>query len=107
MVGGACLASAAGDIKLGPDDGQTMVVTLVGDIDMGIATELRLVLEGIETPTVVIDMRPTTFIDSLTIGLLVVAARQEGRVLTIRGLTGAPLRALQQAGVADLLDLQD
>ena len=101
------MASAAGHIETGPDDGGTVVVSLVGDIDLEVATDLRLVLERIEAPTVVVDMNATTYIDSLTVGTLIVAARRDGRAMTIRGLTGAPLRVLQQAGVADLFDIQE
>ena len=101
------MASATGHIEVGPDDGGTVVVSLVGDIDLEVATELRLVLERIDTPRVVVDMSATTYIDSLTVGTLIVAARREGMAMTIRGLTGAPLRVLQQAGVANLFDIQD
>ena len=101
------MASVAGHIEVGPDDGGTVVVSLVGDIDLEVATELRLVLERIEAPTVVVDMNATTYIDSLTVGTLIVAARRDGTTMTIRGLTGAPLRVLQQAGVADLFDIHD
>ena len=101
------MASAAGRIEVGPEDGGTVVVSLVGDIDLEVATELRLVLERIEVPTVVVDMSATTFIDSVTVGTLIVAARRDGTSMTIRGLTGAPLRVLQQAGVTDRFDIQD
>jgi anti-anti-sigma factor len=90
---------------MGPDDGQTAVVALIGAMDMDVSQQLRAVLDGITSPNVLVDMRETTFIDSVTIGTLV-AARQNGRVLSLRGLNGAPLRALEQSGVTELFELQ-
>jgi anti-anti-sigma regulatory factor len=46
-------------------------------------------------------MKATTFIDSITIGALV-AARQEGRVLTLRSLKGEPLKALERSGITGM-----
>jgi len=107
LLGGRRLGSAAGRIAIGPDDGQSVVVTLVGDIDLDVASDLRLALQGIDAPKIVVDMSATTFIDSVTVGTLIVAARREDTSLTIRGLTAGPLRVLQQAGVADLFELED
>jgi len=94
-----------GRIEPGPDDGQTAVVSLVGAIDLAVSQRLRTILAEITSPNVVVDMSETTFIDSITIGALV-AARQGGRVLTLRGLNGAPLAALDRSGVTALFDRQ-
>ena len=101
----ASLVNELGRIEMGPDDGQTAIVALVGAIDIDVSQKLRDVLDGISSPNVLVDMRETTFIDSVTIGTLV-AARQKGRVLTLRGVNGNPLRVLEQTGVSDLFDLQ-
>jgi anti-anti-sigma factor len=101
----ASLVNELGRIEMGPDDGQTAIVVLVGAIDIDVSQKLRDVLDGISSPNVLVDMRETTFIDSVTIGTLV-AARQKGRVLTLRGVNGNPLRVLEQTGVSDLFDLQ-
>ena len=100
------MVDALGRIEMGPDDGQTAVVALVGAIDIDMSQQLQAALDGISSPTVLIDMRDTTFIDSVTIGTLVAAARQEGRVLSLRGVNGRPLQVLEQTGLTDLFDLQ-
>ena len=95
--------SELGRIELDADDGHTAVVALIGAIDLAVSQKLQRTLADLISPNVVIDMRETTFIDSITIGALV-AARQSGRVLTLRGLHGAPLAALDRSGVTGLFE---
>jgi anti-anti-sigma factor len=93
-----------GRVEVESDDGETAVLALIGEIDLAVCEELRRELAGLTSPRVVIDLGETIFIDSLTIGTLLVAARHEGRTLTLRDACGAPLKALELSGVLHVFD---
>jgi anti-sigma B factor antagonist len=60
-------------------DDRTAVVTPMGELDLRSATELRQELFGAVVDgaqTVVVDLATTTFIDSMTLGILLGAARR-------------------------------
>ena len=60
-------------------DRRTAVVTPVGEIDLGRATDLRRELFGAVADgaqIVVVDLATTTFIDSMTLGILLGAGRR-------------------------------
>ena len=97
------MVNPLGRIEVERDDGETAVVALIGVIDMDVSRELRAVLDGLVAQDVVIDMRTTEYIDSVTIGTLV-AARQAGQALTLQGATGEPMRVLELSGVDGLFD---
>ncbi len=68
------------DVRIGSERvaDDAVVVTVIGEIDMHAASSLRAALtraidEG--AVTVVVDMTATTFIDSMTLSILVEAAR--------------------------------
>jgi len=82
------------------------VVALIGDFDLSNAALLRdgfADLRERRANRVVLDLSETTYIDSSTIGVI---AWEHGRGLTIavHGATGGPLRALQLAGIPQILD---
>ena len=68
------------EVRIGSErvaDG-VVVVSVVGEIDMHAASILRVALRRADegrAPIVVVDMTATTFIDSMTLGILVGAAR--------------------------------
>lgn len=83
---------------------------LHGELDLATVDELATVLdECIAHPTcrrVVVDLSEVTFIDSVTIGALVLAynkAANTGHALSVTGATGQVHRILELAGVLDVL----
>jgi len=77
-----------------------------GEIDLAVAAELQAVVTGDED--VVIDLSGVTFLDSSGIAAIVRAYRQQsanGRLLSVRGATGAVSRVLEITGVDSILPL--
>jgi anti-anti-sigma factor len=82
---------------------------LIGEFDLANAETLRLclaelVLQG--KRSAVIDMARADFIDSSTIGALV-AAHQSGLAITVRAPSAQVRRALEVAGIADALNIEN
>jgi anti-sigma B factor antagonist len=90
--------------------GEQITVRLHGELDLATVDDLTTVLdECIARPTcrrVVVDLTEVTFIDSVTIGALVIAynkAASMGHALSVIGATGSVHRILGLAGVLDVL----
>ena len=93
-------------------DGRVVVVA-EGEIDMSTSPELRAALRGPEAkaPTVVLDLRAVTFMDSSGLGVIVgqhKRAREEGFRfgVAIRGAPGVE-RILELSGLTSVLSLID
>jgi anti-sigma B factor antagonist len=91
-------------INVGARQGGGTVITLLGELDMGSAPELKRAIEravdaGDELE---IDMRACSFVDSVGIATLVTAARhmsEHRRTLRIRGAQERVVRILELAGL--------
>jgi anti-sigma B factor antagonist len=91
-------------INVGARDGGGAVVTVLGELDMASAHELRRVLDEIidRNGELEIDMRACGFVDSVGIATLVTAARrmsEDERTLRIRGAQERVRRILELAGL--------
>jgi anti-sigma B factor antagonist len=86
------------------------VVTLRGEHDLYGSLSLQRRLEAVarEGLAVIVDLREATFLDSATIGVLLLAHREAARrrqrfVLVLDGSTGWPLRQiLEVTGLVDV-----
>jgi anti-sigma B factor antagonist len=90
--------------------GEQITVRLHGELDLATVNELTAVLkESLAQPTcrrVLVDLTEVTFLDSVTIGALVLAynkAANTGNALSVTGATGQVHRILELAGVLDVL----
>jgi anti-anti-sigma factor len=86
-----------------------MILTMIGEFDLGSGASLKdclaaWVIEG--NREAIIDLTKTDFIDSTVVGVLV-TAQVTGMMLTVRGATGSVRRALDVAGAADVLKIDD
>lgn len=91
-------------ISVGARQGGGTVVTVLGELDMASAHELRRVLEGLidRNGELEIDMRACGFVDSVGIATLVTAARrmsEDERTLRIRGAQERVRKILELAGL--------
>lgn len=71
--------TGAFSLRAEPEGDETMVVTLAGDVDLHNAPQLRdrlssMIDEGITT--IVVDLAEVTFIDSMTLGVLLGASKR-------------------------------
>jgi anti-sigma B factor antagonist len=94
------------------DRGRThaAIVTLRGDHDLYGSLSLRRRLDALmgEGVAVIVDLREATFLDSATIGVLLLAHREAARrrqrfVLVLDGSTGSPLRQIIE--ITGLIDV--
>ena len=91
-------------INVGARQGGGTVVTLLGELDIASAPELRRTLErAIDADgDVELDMRACSFVDSVGIATLVTAARQlseQRRTLRLRGARERVRKILELAGL--------
>lgn len=87
-------------------DGGRATVRLAGDLDFSQADTLRAILGSILDPTVVVDLRGLTFIDSTGLSALVLARRaatDEGRSLSLFGARGLVRRVFEATEMRDVL----
>jgi anti-anti-sigma factor len=84
--------------------GREPCLRLHGDLDLESAPKLATVLRQFEGCDVVLECRGVTFLDSSGINVLVQAHNErqaQGRTVTLRGLAGFPLRALEICGLLE------
>jgi anti-anti-sigma factor len=91
--------------------GQAVVVSVVGDIDLATSEEFRSILRTPEAqaPTVVLDLRAVTFIDSSGLSVIV-AEHQRGQAEQYRlivAVDGAPMveRLFELTGLTSTLTI--
>jgi anti-sigma B factor antagonist len=95
------------------DDGDSTLVTLVGELDVSTKPDLCEALDALRQAgrdRLVVDLGELVFMDSTGIGTLVgyaVEARERGGSLRVVNASGMPLRALQVTGVLELLSDDD
>ena len=87
----------------------SVVVALIGEIDMATAPHFRAVLESAMAASnhVILDCERLTFIDSCCLREVVLASNAlagQGS-LRVHNLTGTPMRALLASGLAAFLDI--
>ena len=94
-------------------DGDTVVVTIAGELDMATAPGLRdtfAALLASRPKRVVVDTAALSFVDSSGLAVLIAAERRtrdQGGELRLRNVTEATQRLLELAGVAGLLQVED
>jgi anti-anti-sigma factor len=91
-------------IQVGARQGGGTLVTVLGELDVASARELRRVLDEVvdRNGEVEIDMRACGFVDSMGIATLVTAARrmsEDERTLRIRGAQERVRKILELAGL--------
>jgi anti-anti-sigma factor len=98
-------ASCASDM-----DGDDLVVTIVGDLDMAAADEVlsvakRALKAAVGATRLVVDVAGTTFADSMGLATLLqmrYAANNRGLPMRLRNLTQQLTRALEVSGLASV-----
>jgi len=92
--------------------GSVPTVTVVGEIDVTTAPELRSALLGLATaaePTVIVDLRSVTFLDSTALGVLV-GTHKQCRELggELRLVVSEPriLKIFEITGLTELFDIR-
>lgn len=100
----------------GTGSGDTVVVSLAGELDIAVAAEVRqrglAALEQAGIGTLVLDLTEVTFLDSSAIGALVEirnAAHPAGVPVTLRNVTSSIRRTIEIMGLTDLfvIDAED
>jgi anti-sigma B factor antagonist len=91
-------------VRVADRPGGGSVATVLGELDVASAPELRRALEGPldADGEVELDLRACSFVDSIGIATLVMAARrlsEEGRTLTIRGARHRVRKIFDLAGL--------
>jgi anti-sigma B factor antagonist len=94
------------------EDGQGVVLSLAGELDLDASSELRAALvEACDQRLgVVVDLAGVTFVDSSALGVLVGAARRlqaDGCRLTVRSASSRVHAVLVMTGLDRLLDVED
>jgi anti-sigma B factor antagonist len=95
------------------DENGTTVVTLVGELDLFSAGELREVLvlpEVLDAPIVRVDVSKVEFLGSTCVGLLVSACkriRASGGTFSVNCGRSQVRRVLELSGLVDYLELED
>jgi len=84
---------------------ERIVVRVAGEIDMATALELRSALSPDGGRPIVIDLTETTFVDSSGLNALV-AAWHSGTVAGVRHPTPPVMRAIQIAGLDQVLTIE-
>jgi len=91
-------------------DGASLV-TARGELDLAVADELSAVLDSAQAPTLVLDLRDVTFIDSSGLSVIVAAhqrARAAGARFALVVTRPSPVhRLLELCGLAQTLTLID
>jgi anti-anti-sigma factor len=97
----------AGRVERRDSNGET-IVAIVGDVDMADVSDLRALLHEVagDRRRVVVDLSEATFVDSAVIGALLLVDR-DGCHVVLRGAHGEPRRALDIAGVLDVVEVED
>jgi anti-sigma B factor antagonist len=87
------------------------VVSVVGEVDLATAPELRTVLDKVldgGASTLVVDLSASTFIDSTALGVLIGAwkrSQNEGRAMSVVAADPRILRVFEITGLTDLFPL--
>jgi len=89
----------------------TEVVSVVGEVDLATAPELRTVLDRVldaGSSALAVDLSETTFIDSTALGVLIGAwkrAQNEGRSMSVVASDPRILRVFEITGLTDLFPM--
>ncbi len=87
------------------------VISVVGEIDLATAPELRAVLDRVldaGAASLIVDLSGTTFIDSTALGVLIGAwkrTQNEGRTMSVVASDPRILRVFEITGLTDLFPL--
>jgi anti-sigma B factor antagonist len=93
-------------------EGEGVVVSLAGELDLSTAGALREVFvlpQVLESPAVRVNLTDVRFLDSSSIGILVVACkriRSTGGVFSVTCTKAIVLRVLEISGLIDFLDVE-
>lgn len=91
------------------DNGRGVELAMIGEFDISNVDSLKDCLSELilqDRCVAIVDMTQTEFIDSTTIGALV-NGHLAGIAFIIRGATGSPRRALDIAGLKEVVTLED
>ena len=93
-------------VTVANDDAQTLVLVVVGELDLATAPILETALEQAVARDVTLDLSQLRFLDSTGIRVLVGThnrLEEQGHRLTLRRCTDVCRRTLEIAGLADVL----
>jgi anti-anti-sigma factor len=92
--------------------GSEMVLLIEGELDLSTAPSLRACIDSVDPhiPTLAIDMREISFLDSTGLGLLAGthhALSTDGRRLELRGARGHTRKLLEVTGLDQIIPVVD